>query len=44
MLKNKLKTDNVCLSYIAELSCSLIGNLIWEKGILDYIYLKPLYI
>ena len=24
--------------------CAFIGNLIWEKGTLDYIYLKPLFI
>ena len=24
--------------------CAFIGNLIWEKGTLDYIYLKPLFV
>lgn len=28
----------------AGMACTLIGNLIWEKGILDYIYLKPLFV
>ncbi|MDR1341288.1 MAG: signal peptidase II [Prevotellaceae bacterium] len=26
------------------LLCALTGNLFWEKGILDYIYLKPLFV
>ena len=28
----------------AVLICALIGNLIWNKGTLDYIYLKPLFV
>jgi len=28
----------------AGLICALIGNLIWKKGTLDYIYLKPLFV
>jgi hypothetical protein len=30
--------------YVAGWSCALIGNLIWAKGTLDYIYLKPLFV
>ncbi|MDR1169287.1 MAG: hypothetical protein LBK97_00440 [Prevotellaceae bacterium] len=24
--------------------CALSGNLLWEKGVLDYVYLKPLFV
>lgn len=41
---NKKLLDVVIIFQIAGLICALIGNLIWEKGTLDYIYLKPLFI
>jgi len=28
----------------AVLICALIGNLVWNRGTLDYIYLKPLFV
>ncbi len=44
-LNNHTKILDVALAFqIAGVACSLIGNLIWEKGTLDYIYLKPLFI
>ena len=36
--------DTAFIFLIAALACALIGNIIWEKGTLDYIYLKPLFI
>ena len=41
---NKTLLDIVIIFQSAGLICGLIGNLIWEKGTLDYIYLKPLFI
>jgi hypothetical protein len=29
---------------MAAVLCALIGNIIWRKGTLDYIYLKPLFV
>lgn len=29
---------------MAAVLCALIGNIIWQKGTLDYIYLKPLFV
>lgn len=29
---------------IAGLVCALVGNLIWQQGTLDFIYLKPLFV
>lgn len=42
--KNKKLLDLAFMFGTAGLICALIGNLIWEKGTLDYIYLKPLFI
>ena len=36
--------DSVFIFFESGLICSLIGYLIWDKGCLDYIYLKPLFI
>jgi hypothetical protein len=41
--KDKL-LDLAFIFYMAGWSCGLMGNLIWTKGVLDYIYLKPLFI
>jgi uncharacterized protein YacL len=42
--ENKKLLDTAFVFATAGLICGLIGNLIWEKGTLDYIYLKPLFI
>jgi len=42
--KNRKLLDT---AFIFQISCwggAIIGNLVWEKGTLDYIYLKPLFI
>ena len=36
--------DTAIIFLFAGIICSLIGNLIWENGTLDYIYLKPLFV
>lgn len=36
--------DYAIVFQMAGIICGLIGNLIWEKGTLDYIYLKPLFV
>ena len=36
--------DIAIIFQMAGMICALIGNLIWENGTLDYIYLKPLFI
>ena len=48
-LRSKLRKDSMILDLaivfqISSMICALIGNLIWEKGTLDYIYLKPLFV
>lgn len=43
ILNSKL-LDFAFILYVAGWSCALIGNIIWTKGTLDYIYLKPLFI
>jgi hypothetical protein len=36
---------NISMIFLfAGIACALIGNLIWGKGTLDFIYLKPLFI
>jgi hypothetical protein len=30
--------------WLAGISCTFIGWVFWEKGVLDYIYLKPLFV
>ena len=42
--KNKKLLDIALIFQIAGYICAIIGNLIWEKGTLDYIYLKPLFV
>ena len=42
--KNKILLD-VAFSFItAAAICAISGNLIWQRGTLDYIYLKPFFI
>lgn len=41
---HKKLLDTAFAFQVAGLVCALIGNVIWEKGILDFIYLKPLFI
>ncbi len=36
--------DTSIIFLFAGIICALIGNLIWEKGTLDYVYLKPLFV
>ncbi|HBC39501.1 MAG TPA: signal peptidase II [Porphyromonadaceae bacterium] len=36
--------DTGLVFQISGFVCALIGNIIWENGILDFIYLKPLFI
>ena len=36
--------DLALIFQLAGAACAFIGNLIWEKGTLDYIYLKPLFV
>jgi len=36
--------DIATIFLLAGFFCGLSGNLIWEKGTLDYIYLKPLFV
>lgn len=48
-LRSKLTKDSRILDFaivlqLSAMICALIGNLIWEKGVLDYIYLKPLFV
>lgn len=47
--RNKIQSNAKLLDIsiifmVAAASCTLVGNLVWEKGILDYIYLKPLFV
>ena len=39
----KLLDVSIIFLYTA-LICALIGNLVWNRGTLDYIYLKPLFV
>ncbi len=48
-LRSELRKDSKILDFaivlqISAMICALIGNLIWEKGTLDYIYLRPLFV
>ncbi|HML71120.1 MAG TPA: signal peptidase II [Macellibacteroides fermentans] len=36
--------DTAIVFQVSALLCALIGNVIWDEGVLDYIYLKPLYV
>jgi len=42
--ENKKLLDVAFSVGIAATICSITGNLIWQKGTLDYIYLKPLFV
>jgi len=44
IFENKKLLDVAFIFQIAGVICALIGNLIWEKGTLDFMYLKPLFI
>jgi lipoprotein signal peptidase len=43
-LRSKKLLDFAFIFQLAGVICAFSGNLIWEKGTLDYIYLKPLFI
>ena len=44
-IRENKKILDVAFSFgIAATICAIFGNLIWQKGTLDYIYLKPLFI
>jgi len=36
--------DTAIVFEVSALLCALIGNIVWFEGVLDYIYLKPLYV
>ena len=42
--ENKKLFDIAFIFCMAGIICAFIGNLIWKKGTLDFIYLKPLFI
>ena len=44
IVEKKKLLDVAFIFSIAGIICALIGNLIWKKGTLDYIYLKPLFV
>jgi len=44
IVENKKLLDATFIFFTAGFVCALIGNLIWEKGTLDFIYLKPLFV
>lgn len=41
---NKKLLDAGMVFQLSGFVCALIGNIIWENGILDFIYLKPLFV
>jgi lipoprotein signal peptidase len=41
---NKKLMDIAIIFIMAAILCALIGNIIWKKGTLDYIYLKPMFV
>ncbi|MDR3219876.1 MAG: signal peptidase II [Dysgonamonadaceae bacterium] len=43
LYENTKLIDCVIIFQLAGMICALIGNIVWEKGTLDYIYLKPLF-
>jgi len=43
-LKSKKLLDLAFIFQLAGMICAVSGNLIWKKGTLDYIYLKPLFV
>ena len=44
ILRNTKLLDSAIIFLYAGIICALIGNLIWKKGTLDYIYLKPFFV
>ena len=44
IFNNKRLLDFAFTIQLAGVVCAFFGNLIWEKGTLDYIYLKPLFV
>jgi len=38
---NKKLIDTATIFFMAAILCALIGNTIWQKGTLDFIYFKP---
>jgi len=44
ILHNKKIIEIATVLMMAAIICALIGNIIWAKGTLDYIYLKPLFV
>lgn len=42
--KKLLDAGMVFQLYLSGFVCAVIGNIIWKNGILDFIYLKPLFI
>lgn len=42
--ENTKLLDTSIIFLYAVLICALIGNLVWNRGTLDYIYLKPLFV
>ena len=44
-LSKKTKLLDIGITFqIAGLICALLSNIVWEKGVLDFIYLKPLFV
>jgi hypothetical protein len=41
---NKKLIEIAIIFMMATVLCALIGNIIWKKGTLDYIYLKPFFV
>ncbi len=41
---NKKLLDAGMVFQLSGFACALIGNIIWKNGILDFIYLKPLFV
>ncbi len=44
IFNNKKLIDIATIFMMAAILCALIGNIIWKKGTLDFIYLKPLFV
>ncbi len=42
--RSKRLLDFAFIFQLAAVICTFIGNLIWKKGTLDYIYLKPFFV
>ena len=47
--RNKISSDKTIIDIatifmMAAIVCALIGNIVWTKGTLDYIYLKPWFV